>query len=229
MVQQVPPELASPRLVRSAGLGVAVLIGIVLVFAFIRVTNDWPSILGRRPSDDEFGERYVDHPWRGYLHIAPGVVYLLGAPLQLSRRFRTRHYTVHRRLGRVLLACALTAGVFALLFGLPHPWGRFGEASATAVFGVWFLSCLVLAFRAIRRDDVAQHRRWMIRAFAVGVGIGTIRIWVGIFEGFEQAMSGGTSPAAPDHTMFGVAFWLAFSMHVAIGEWWLRRTPALNG
>jgi hypothetical protein len=29
--------------------------------------------------------------------------------------------------------------------------------------------------------------------------------------------------------MFGVAFWLAFSMHVAIGEWWLGRTPALNG
>jgi hypothetical protein len=69
----------------------------------------------------------------------------------------------------------------------------------------------------------------MIRAFAVAVGIGTIRIWVGIFEGVEQVRSGGTSPATPDHTMFGIAFWLAFSMHVAIGEWWLRRTPALNG
>ena len=51
----------------------------------------------------------------------------------------------------------------------------------------------------------------------------------GIFEGIEQGMSGGTTPAAPDQTMFAVAFWLAFSMHVAIGEWWLRRTPALNG
>jgi hypothetical protein len=29
--------------------------------------------------------------------------------------------------------------------------------------------------------------------------------------------------------MFGVAFWLAFTMHVLIGEWWLRRTPALDG
>jgi hypothetical protein len=29
--------------------------------------------------------------------------------------------------------------------------------------------------------------------------------------------------------MFGVAFWLAFTMHVAFGEWWLRRTPALTG
>jgi uncharacterized membrane protein len=210
-------------------VAVGVLILIVLSFAATRVVNDWPSILDGSPSDDEFGERYVEHPWLGYLHIAPGIVYLLGAPLQLSRRFRTRHYDVHRRLGRVLLSCALVAGLFALLFGVPYAWGGSGEAAATAVFGTWFLACLVLAFRAIRRDDVPQHRRWMIRAFAVGVGIGTIRVWVGIFEGVEQGMSGGTSPAAPDQTMFAVAFWLAFTMHVLIGEWWLRRTPALYG
>ncbi len=229
MVQQAAPDHASRRLVRAASVAIGVLICIVLVFAFIRVVNDWPSILDGTVPDDEFGERYVDHPWRGYLHIAPGVVYLLGATLQLSRRFRTRHYDVHRRLGRVLLACALLSGVFALLFGVPFAWGGSGEAAATVVFGTWFIACLVLAFRAIRRDDVPQHRRWMIRAFAVAVGIGTIRIWVGIFEGVEQGRSGGTSPAAPDHAMFAVAFWLAFSMHVLIGEWWLRRTPALHG
>ena len=116
-----------------------------------------------------------------------------------------------------------------MLFGIPFSWGHAPEALAALVFGTWFLTCLVLAFRAIRSDNVPQHRRWMIRAFAVGVGIGTIRIWVGIFEGIEQALSGGTTPASPDQTMFGVAFWLALTMHVAVGEWWLRRTPALNG
>ena len=229
MTQTETPEAARPRLVRTAAVAIGLLILIVLAFAFIRVVNDWPNILDGSDPDDEFGERYVDHPWRAYLHIAPGVIYLLGAPLQLSRRFRTRHYDVHRRLGRVLLACALLSATFALLFGIPFAWGGSGEAVATAVFGTWFISCLVLAFRAIRRDDVPQHRRWMIRAFAVGIGIGTIRIWTGIFEGVEQSMSGGTTSAAPDQTMFALAFWLAFTMHVAIGEWWLRRTPALNG
>jgi hypothetical protein len=216
VVQTTQEESASPRLVRTAAVAISLLIGIVLAFAAIRVVSDWPSILAGTIPDDEFAERYVDHPWRGYLHIAPGVIYLLGAPLQLSRRFRTKHYDVHRRLGRVL-------------FGIPFAWGGASESLATVVFGTWFLACLLLAFRAIRGDNVPQHRRWMIRAFAVAVGIGTIRIWVGIFEGVEQGMSGGTTPAAPDHTMFGVAFWLAFSLHVAIGEWWLRRTPALNG
>ena len=60
----------------------------------------------------------------------------------------------------------------------------------------------------------------MVRAFAIGIGVGTIRIWVGIFEGVEQARSGGTTPATPDPTMFGVAFWLAFTMHVVLGQEW---------
>ena len=49
------------------------------------------------------------------------------------------------------------------------------------VFGLWFLTCLVLAVRAIRRDDIVHHRRWMIRAFAIGIGIGTVRIWLALF------------------------------------------------
>ncbi|MGH3851042.1 MAG: DUF2306 domain-containing protein, partial [Pseudonocardiaceae bacterium] len=81
----------------------------------------------------------------------------------------------------------------------------------------------VAAFRAIRNDNVAQHRRWMIRAFAIAIGIGTIRIWIGVFT--AAGMSGDATP----DPMFGLAFWLGFSMHVAFGEWWLRRTPALNG
>ncbi|MBD1593465.1 DUF2306 domain-containing protein [Arthrobacter sp. S1_S22] len=227
MTQKVPT--ANPRLVRRTSVVIGVLVTIVMVSAAIRIAVDWPNIIaGTTPSDDDFAERYIAHPWLAYLHIAPGLVYLLGAPLQLSRRFRTRHYDVHRRLGRILLTCALISGMFAFLFGVPHAWGGAPEAVATVVFGCWFLTCLVLAFRAIRRDDVRQHRRWMIRAFAVGVAVGTIRIWVGIFQGVEQAISGGTTPGAPDPTMFGVAFWLAFTIHVALGEWWLRRTAALT-
>jgi hypothetical protein len=31
---------------------------------------------------------------------------------------------------------------------------------------------------------MVHHRRWMIRAFAVGVAVGTIRIWQAVFVGF---------------------------------------------
>ena len=141
-----------------------------------------------------------------------------------------KHYDAHRRLGRVLLLCALVGGLLALIFGLLHSWGGALEAIASLVFGVWFVVSLVLAFRAIRNDDVAAHRRWMIRAFAVGIGVGTIRIWVGLFTALTIARNGGAEDLTlPGQTSFGVAFWLGFTMHVCVGELWLRRTPDLHG
>lgn len=58
----------------------------------------------------------------------------------------------------------------------------------------------------------------MIRAFAIGLAVGTIRMWIGLFEAtgvfeFQDA--------------FGPAFWIAFVMHAIAAEIWLRvrRTP----
>ena len=88
----------------------------------------------------------------------------------LSTAFRSRHYTYHRRLGRVLVTAAMISGVVALIFGGRYSYGGLPEASAAVVFGLWFLTCPVLAVRAIRRDYIVHHRRWMIRAFAIGIG-----------------------------------------------------------
>ena len=215
---------------RPLAAALAVLIAIVLVFVAIRVITDGPHIVAGTVPDDDFAERYVAHWWLAYLHIVPGVVYLVCAPWQLSRRFRTRHYGVHRRMGRVLLGCALLSGVMALGFGVRFAWGGTLESIAAVVFGGWFLVCLVAAFRAIRGQDVRRHRRWMIRGFAVGIGIATIRIWVGLFTGLQIAMNGGADDLTlPARGTFGLSFWLALGMHVVIGEWWLRRTPDLDG
>lgn len=227
-MDQTGGDVLSRRRLRTVSGVVAFLFALVLLSVLMRVATDVPNIRDGTIPSDEFAERYVAHPWLGYLHLGPGVIYLLGAPLQLRRRYRTRHYTVHRRMGRVLLTCALFSGVFALLFGIRFAWGGIVESMAAVVFGVWFIACLVLALRAIRSDNVPQHRRWMIRAFAVAVGIGTVRIWIGVLGAIGQPMS-GTTTVSPDPTTFGIAFWLGFSMHVAFGEWWLRRTPALDG
>ena len=94
-------------------------------------------------------------------------------------------------------------------------FGGLPEASAAVVFGLWFLTCLVLAVRAIRRDDIVHHRRWMIRAFAIGIGIGTVRIWLALFGAI----------GVDDASSFGPAFWIGFSLHVLAAELWLRAFP----
>jgi uncharacterized membrane protein len=200
---------------------VGVLIAIMLTFYGIRIATDGPFLLSTaEPEPEDFESRYVAHPWLAYLHMTPGVLYLLGAPLQLSQRIRTQHYILHRRLGRVLVTAALLSVIFAFLFGLRFPWGGTVQAAATAVFGCWFLTCLSLAVRAIRRGDVVNHRRWMIRAFATGIAVGTIRIWIGLLF---------LSGLLNSHDSFAAAFWIAFSLHVIAGEWWIRTTPPKSG
>ena len=198
-------------------LAIGLLILIVLVFAGIRVATDLPNVLGGRlPDPESFERRYAEFPWLAYAHVAPGVLYLLLAPIQLWRGFRVRHYAWHRRIGRVAVLAGLVAGVFGIVFGIFLAFGGALQAAASVVFGAWFVTALTMAYRSIRRGDRRAHRRWMIRVFAIGLAVGTIRIWIGLFEalgllGFRDA--------------FGIAFWLAFSMHALAAELWLRWRP----
>ena len=193
------------------------LIAVVLVFAVIRVQIDSQNIAtGVLPEDGEFDRRYAQYPILAYAHILPGVVYLVLAPFQISRRFRNRHLDLHRKMGRFLVPTGILSGVFGVIFGFFFSFGGLAEASASVVFGTWFVVALSLAYSYVRAGDTVRHRQWMIRAFAIGLGVGTIRIWVGLFQAtglleFEDA--------------FGAAFWLAFAMHVIAAEIWLRRRP----
>ena len=82
--------------------------------------------------------------------MTPGVLYLLGAPAAVAAHsYQALHAAPPTRTG--LVTAALVSVLFAFLFGLRFPWGGSVEAVATAVFGCWFLTCLLLAVRAIRR------------------------------------------------------------------------------
>jgi uncharacterized membrane protein YozB (DUF420 family) len=201
--------------------GVQIAVGLLLLIVFYsvgkRLVLDMPHLAaGTAPPEDEFDSRYVEYAWLAYLHIVPGVIYLFLAPLQLAYRIRSRHYTFHRRLGRVLATAGIISGVFALIFGGLFSFGGLPEASAAVVFGLWFLTCLVLAVRAIRHDDIVHHRRWMIRAFAIGIGISTTRIWLYFFE---------VTGLGSFESSFGSAFWISFPLHAAAAEIWLRAFP----
>lgn len=210
-------ETTRGRTTVALWIGIITLSLIVGVFFVMRLTNDVPHLVdGTLPERGSFEVRYVLHPVLAYAHIVAGMLYLAGAPLQLWRGFRERHFSLHRGLGRVLVSAGLGCGGFGVVFGILHPFGGVLEASAVAVFGTYFIGALLVAFRAIRARDVKRHRRWMIRAFAIGLAVGSIRIWVGVFE-----MVG----LVPFELGFGIAFWLAFSLHAVAAEAYLRRRP----
>jgi hypothetical protein len=65
-------------------------------------------------------------------------------------------------------------------------------------------------------DDIVQHRRWMIRVFAIGVSVGTMRIWTALFI-FTGLLD---FPAAISR-----AFWISFTLHALVAEHYLRARP----
>ena len=127
--------LGTKRL-RAVQIAVVLLLLIVIFSVVKRFMIDMPNLAAGTLPEDEFDHRYVQQPWLAYLHLTPGVLYLLGAPLQLSYRFRSRHYTFHRRLGRVLAGAAMISGVFALIFG-----GRFSLADCRRPVLRWCSAC----------------------------------------------------------------------------------------
>lgn len=162
-----------------------------------------------------FDEKFNTHWLVTLLHVVPGALLLALAPLQFSARIRSRHIRFHRWSGRVLLGAVAVVGLSALYYGLLMPYGGAAESSAVAVFGGFFLFAGARAFLAIRRRDVVHHREWMIRMFAAGAAISTVRIVDVLLFGVARI---GILRS------FQLSLWIGWLVTLAVAELWIRRT-----
>jgi uncharacterized membrane protein len=140
-------------------------------------------------------------------------------PLQFSQTIRARHLRWHRWSGRLFVGCALIIGISALVMSFTmQSIGGVNQAAATILFGTFFLFALGKAFLHIRRREVALHREWMMRAFAIGLAVATIRPIIGIF--FATSRFSGLTPCQ----FFGTAFWIGFVLQLMAAEAWIHAT-----
>src|SRR5258708_6080725 len=99
--------------------------------------------------------------------------------------------------------------------------GPFGTGKGAAVVGVLpgsiFLLALGRALWHAMRGEFAQHREWMIRGYAVGLAVATIRPIMGGF--FAAAAMRGATPEPS--TFFGKAFWIGFTLQTLAAEIWV--------
>jgi uncharacterized membrane protein len=95
-------------------------------------------------------------------HTLGGVIALLAGPLQFSSRFRRRYLRFHRILGRIYVISVFVGGLtgIALAAGRPGLPGTAMQASA------WMV-CTTAAFVTARNRQIARHRQWMVRSYAV--------------------------------------------------------------
>ena len=158
-------------------------------------------------------EVFARHPILTMIHIVPGLLFMILGPFQFSQSIRARHLQWHRWNGRIFMTIGFIIGVSALLMSFTmQSIGGVNQAAATILFGFFFLFALSKAFWHIRRRQVTLHRQWMLRAFAIGLAVATIRPIVGIF--FATSRFSGLTPAQ----FFGTAFWIGFVLHLIAAE-----------
>src|ERR1035437_6683512 len=95
-------------------------------------------------------------------HTLCGVIALLAGPIQFSSRLRQRHLKFHRVLGRIYVACVFIGA----LTGIALASGRPGMPGTCMQAAAWIV-CTTAAFITARNRQIAQHRQWMVRSYAV--------------------------------------------------------------
>ncbi|HMH24942.1 MAG TPA: DUF2306 domain-containing protein [Puia sp.] len=167
---------------------------------------------GGPPFDTGFGK----HPVITFLHILPGALFMILGPMQFMPGVRSRSDYFHRRSLRVFLVCAYIVGFSALIMPFVMlPIGGVNEAAGSILFALFFLVSLTKAWRYMVKKNLARHREWMIRAFAIGLAIATIRPIIGLFFAFS---------GLPPQVFFGTAFWIGFTLHLITAETWINYT-----
>jgi uncharacterized membrane protein len=164
---------------------------------------------------DPADAHYVHNALLTFLHVVPGMIFLLLGPLQFIADIRKRWPRFHHWSGRVFILSGVAFAVTALVinFSFP-PFGGPLKSLAVIIFSVLEILTLAIALYAVLQRDFVSHRAWKMRAFAIGLAISTMRLFF-----------------IPAYLLFGVpgnltialGMWIGFLVNILVVEWILRR------
>jgi uncharacterized membrane protein len=163
--------------------------------------------------------RFFASPLPVVLHIVGACVYALLGAFQFVSRFWRKGTSWHRIVGRVLVPCGLAVGLSGLWMTLFYPLpAKDGDLLyiLRLIFGLGMVLSIILGYFAIRRRDIIQHRAWMTRGYAIGLGAGTQ-----VFT----LMIGELIAGPPSVFSRAVLMGAAWVINLAIAEWSIRKRP----
>jgi hypothetical protein len=153
------------------------------------------------------------------IHIIPGLVFILCGPFQFIKNIPLKYPRWYFASRRIFLISGFVVGITAFIMSVAMPSiGGFNQAAATILFSILFLFFLFKTSQNIQQENKILSREWMIRAYAIGLAIATIRPIIGIF--FATSKLSGLTP----FEFFGTAFWIGFTIHLIIAEAWIYKT-----
>lgn len=161
-------------------------------------------------------ERFFASPAPVAVHIVSATIYCVLGAFQFVPGLRRRRPGWHRGAGRLLVPAGLAAALSGLWMTILYPKpADVGDllTGVRIVVGVAMVAGIVVAVTAIRRGNVARHRAWMMRAYALGIAAGTQAFtavpWVIVAGELDQRAK----------TLSMVAGWV---INLAVAEWFIR-------
>lgn len=152
---------------------------------------------------------FLAHSTGIYAHIFASIVALTIGPFQFSTHLSQQYTNVHRWLGRVYLAVGVLVGGLAGLYMSQFAYGGVMAKLGFATLAVLWLYTGIRAYLAIRRGEVAEHRRWMVRNFSLTFAAVTLRLYlpISMVSGFDFLLA------------YPVIAWLCWVPNLVFAEW----------
>jgi uncharacterized membrane protein len=149
-------------------------------------------------------------PRRGWLlvHIAGGIVALLTGPVQLWLGLADRGMTWHRRMGVAYMTAVGVSSIAAFYLAARTDFGL-GFGAGLAGLAVAWVTTTGMAYLAIRRSLIDQHKEWMIRSYVVTFGFVTFRI-------VQPALAAGGFGTVGEQ--LAVAAWACWTLPLLVTE-----------
>jgi uncharacterized membrane protein len=182
-----------------ASLGAALAGG--LVFWFVAAL---PYLLLNQAKLGQYATR------RGWilLHIASGTIALLSGPVQLWLGLSDRRLDLHRRIGIVYMAAVAVSSIAAFYLST-HTDGGWVFGAGLFGLGVAWVITTGMAYVAVRRYQIDQHKEWMIRSYVVTFAFVTFRV---LFTALQAAQVGALTE------QLAIASWFCWAGPLLITE-----------
>jgi uncharacterized membrane protein len=161
---------------------------------------------------------FLDHPLGIYLHIFPAIVALSLGPFQLSSKLRDKRPRLHRWTGRIYLGVGVLIGGTAGLYMARFAFGGTIAQIGFALLAVAWLYTGLRAYLFIRKGNIDNHRKWMIRNYALTFAAVTLRLYIPLSFLMEIEFE----------TAYQAVAWLCWIPNLIFAEWYfnIKKTQA---
>jgi uncharacterized membrane protein YozB (DUF420 family) len=161
-------------------------------------------------------------------HVVFGSIAMLTCVAQIWPWVRKHHPKVHRMTGRVyVFAGVLPAGVLGLTDGAVSPFGP-ATALSDVMLALLWLGCTGAGWVAAWQRRFGDHRRWMIRSFALTMSIILNRV-IGIAAAMllapQLSTTFGGNELAFKMTIAAISAWLGWTVPLLAAQLWIDRKP----